>query len=71
VLTAVALGPSLALSVAMLHLANRRYRHARAALADVPSGPGGRLPFAAAAAVTLLGVAALVAVLAGGRGSAF
>ena len=65
VLTVVALGPSLVLSVAMLHLAARRYRRAHTALHDVRPGPGGRLPFVAATAVALLGLAALAAVLAG------
>ena len=63
--TVVALAPSLALSVAMLHLAGRRYRQAQTALHDMRPGPGGRLPFVAATAVTLLGLAALAAVLAG------
>jgi hypothetical protein len=35
------------------------------ALNDQRHGPGGRLPFAASAAVTLLGLAALAAVLGG------
>jgi putative membrane protein len=65
VATVVALAPTLLLSVAMLQMASRRYRLARAALHERRPGPGGRLPFAAAAAVTLLGLAALAAVLAG------
>jgi uncharacterized membrane protein YidH (DUF202 family) len=64
--TVLALAPTLLLSVAMMRLAGRRYRHAHAARHDRRQGPGGRLPFAAAAAVTLLGLAALAAVLAGG-----
>jgi uncharacterized membrane protein YidH (DUF202 family) len=65
VATVLALAPTLLLSVAMLHLASRRYRRAQAALHDWRNGPGGRLPFTAAAAVTLLGLAALAAVLFG------
>jgi putative membrane protein len=65
VATAVALAPTLLLSVALMWLSGRRYRRAQAALHDQRYGPGGRLPFTAAAAVTLLGLAALVAVLAG------
>ena len=63
--TVLALAPVLLLSVAMMRLAARRYRYARATLHDERLGPGGRLPFTAAAAVTLLGLAALAAVLAG------
>jgi len=65
VATVLALAPALLLSVVMMRLAGRRYRHARAAASDDQRrGPGGRLPFTAAAAVTLLGLASLVAVLA-------
>jgi uncharacterized membrane protein YidH (DUF202 family) len=65
VATVVALAPTLLLSVAMMRLAGQRYRRAQAALHDQRHGPGGRLPFTAAAAVTLLGLAALWAVLFG------
>ena len=65
VATVLALAPSLLLSVVMMRLASLRYRRAQAALHDQRHGPGGRLPFAAAAAVTLLGLAALAAVVAG------
>jgi putative membrane protein len=65
VVTVLALAPSLLLSVVIMHLASLRYRHAQAALHDQRYGPGGRLPFAATAAVALLGLAALTAVLAG------
>jgi hypothetical protein len=51
--------------VVMLHLAARRYRQAHTALHEVRPGPGGRLPFVAATAVALLGLAALAAVVAG------
>ena len=65
VATVVALAPTLLLSVAMMRLAGQRYRRAQAAQHDQRLGPGGRLPFTAAAAVTLLGLAALSAVLSG------
>lgn len=64
VATALALAPTLLLSAAMMRLAGVRYRRTRAATLD-EERPSGRLPFAASAAVTLLGVAALAAVLAG------
>jgi putative membrane protein len=65
VATVLTLAPTLLLSVAMMHLAARRYRRAQAALNDWRNSPGGRLPFTAAAAVTMLGLSALAAVLAG------
>jgi putative membrane protein len=65
VATVLALAPSLLLSVVMMRLASVRYRRAQAALHNQRHGPGGRLPFVAASAVTLLGLAALAAVLAG------
>jgi uncharacterized membrane protein YidH (DUF202 family) len=65
VVTAAALTPALALALAMLHLAGRRYRQAQAAMRDEAPRPGGRLPLFAAASITLLGLAALAAVLAG------
>ena len=66
VATVLVLAPAVLLSIGMMRLAGRRYRHARAAAVDDGRhGQGGRLPFAAAAAVALLGLAALAAVLAG------
>ena len=65
VATALALAPSLVLSLVLMRLSGQRYRRAQAALHDERAGPGGRLPFAASAAVTLLGLTALAAVLAG------
>lgn len=66
VATAVVLAPALGLAVAMLRLSGRRYRRAQAALYDAGQrGPGGRLPLLASAAITVLGVAALAAVVAG------
>lgn len=67
VATALVLAPALALSVAMLRLSGRRYRQAHAALNGSARPPGGRLPLFAAAAITLLGLAALAAVVAGVR----
>lgn len=68
VATAVALAPALALSITMLRLTSRRYRQTRAALQGIGERPpGGRLPFLAATAITLLGLGALAAVLAGIR----
>jgi uncharacterized membrane protein YidH (DUF202 family) len=63
--TVLALSPALLLSLVLMRLSGLRYRRAQAALHDQRQGPGGRLPFAAAAAVTMLGLAALAAVLAG------
>jgi len=67
VATAVALTPTLGLAVAMLYLSSRRYRQAHAALNGTGPTPGGRLPLFAASAITLLGLAALAAVLMGLR----
>jgi uncharacterized membrane protein YidH (DUF202 family) len=67
VVTALALAPALCLSVAMLHLSTRRYRQAHAALNGTGWPPGGRLPLFAATSITLLGLAALAAVLVGIR----
>jgi uncharacterized membrane protein YidH (DUF202 family) len=68
VATVLALAPALGLSAVMLGLSGRRYRRAHAALlGNGQVGPGGRLPFFAAAAITLLGLAALAAVLVGIR----
>jgi uncharacterized membrane protein YidH (DUF202 family) len=68
VATVVALAPALALSVTILRLTSRRYRQAHAALHDDRQRPpGGRLPFFAATSITLLGLGALAAVLAGIR----
>jgi uncharacterized membrane protein YidH (DUF202 family) len=68
VATTVALAPALALSVVILRLTGRRYRQAHAALHDNGlQPPGGRLPFFTATSITLLGVGALAAVLAGIR----
>jgi uncharacterized membrane protein YidH (DUF202 family) len=63
--TVLALAPSLLLSLVLMRLSGQRYRRAQVALHEERTGPGGRLPFAASAAVTLLGLAALAAVLAG------
>lgn len=66
--TVVALAPALALSVVILRLTSRRYRQAHAALhGNGGRPPGGRLPFFAATSITLLGLGALAAVLAGIR----
>jgi putative membrane protein len=65
VVTAVALAPALALAMALLHLAARRYRQAQAAVRDEAPRPGGRLPLFAATSIALLGLAALAAVVAG------
>lgn len=67
VVTAVALGPALGLAVAMLCMSSRRYHRAHAALNGLRHGPGGRLPLFAATSITLLGLAALGAVLVGIR----
>ena len=68
VATVMALAPALALSVVIFRLSSRRYRRAQAALHDVGRrAPGGRLPFFAATAITVLGLAALVAVTVGIR----
>jgi hypothetical protein len=65
VATVLALAPSLLLSLVLMRLSGQRYRRAQGRQARGADGPGGRLPFAASAAVTLLGLAALAAVLAG------
>jgi len=67
VATAVALAPALGLSLAMLRLSSRRYRQAHAALNGADRAPGGRLPLFAATSITLLGLAALAAVVVGIR----
>ena len=67
VATAFVLAPALALAVAMLRLSGRRYRRAHAALNGAGRTPGGRLPLFAATSITLLGLAALAAVLLGLR----
>jgi putative membrane protein len=54
------------LCLALLRWSSRRYRRAHAALHDTLPGPDGRLPFAATSAVALLGLAAVVAITAGG-----
>lgn len=67
VATALALAPALGLSLAMLRLSSRRYRQAHAALNGAGPAPGGRLPLFAAMSITLLGLAALAAVVVGIR----
>jgi uncharacterized membrane protein YidH (DUF202 family) len=65
--TMLALAPALGLAVALLWLSGRRYRRTHRAVNGVDRRPGGRLPLFAATSITLLGLAALAAVVLGLR----